>query len=202
MLGKMDCTVESLKANVASRVSDGRFRHCLGVAQTIDKVLKHYSSPAVFETWNGVSVSDFCGIGHDIAREVPLDSVLDVCRSRGIIPTETQTINPVFAHGVLGASMLEELYGDVPANWLEAICKHTLGDRNLDDVGLALFVSDFIEPGRKYLTDADRERYLSEPTLRRCALAILRDNIKHEVGKGSRIFDESLRMLTWLEEDN
>ncbi|MBR4426632.1 MAG: hypothetical protein IKS77_02940, partial [Spirochaetales bacterium] len=69
----------------------------------------------------------------------------------------------------------------------------------MDDLALALFVADYIEPTRKFMTDQKRSFYLSSADLSQCAYRVLCDMIEHwrqtgfhQASKGSILMKESL----------
>lgn len=177
-------TVDDFKAYLRDNLSEKRYLHSLGVAETTEKVLLHYNCNNYVKTWNGFSAGEFCGLCHDIAREKGDKGLLEYCDSRGLEISQVERLSPVLVHGLVSAHMARSLCGDYPASWYRAVCEHTTGAAGMDQLSLALFIADFIEPGRRFLTDEDRKRYLSEDSIARCAYAILCDMMEHWKRKG------------------
>ncbi len=177
-------TVEDFKSYLKQNLSEHRYMHSLGVAQATEAVLSHYGCKDYEKTWSGFSAGEFCGLAHDIAREMPDKDLVRYCDEYSLPITEAERLSPVLVHGLVSAHMALSLCGNYPSSWYLAICEHTTGDTGMDDLALALFVADFIEPGRKHLTDEKRESYLSQASLVRCAYAILCDMMDHWKEKG------------------
>ena len=171
-------TIEELTEQLKNTVSDKRFVHSLGVADMTKQVLEHYNAPYE-KNWKGFDGALFCGIAHDFARELTSAQILDYCKKNNIYLPKEAIKAPVIAHGVVSAQMVENLVGLFPASWNKAICLHTTGNRGMDNLSLALFVADFIEPSRTFMTDKRRAFYLSSPTLCSCAYKVLCDMMNH-----------------------
>ncbi|MBP5161693.1 MAG: hypothetical protein ILP16_01770, partial [Spirochaetales bacterium] len=60
-------------------VSERRYLHSLGVAETTAKVLSHFKCTDYTRKWNGFDAPTFCGLAHDIAREMSDASLLVFC---------------------------------------------------------------------------------------------------------------------------
>ena len=63
------CTFEQLSAFVRSSVSEKRYLHSIGVAQSAQMLLEYYGCRNYEKTWKGFCAPAFCGIIHDLARE-------------------------------------------------------------------------------------------------------------------------------------
>ena len=172
-------TYDELVSVLKKTVSEKRFVHSLGVAQTSEDVLKHFSCNDYEKHWRGFEAPLFCGIVHDIAREKTDEEILSFCRERGIFLPQEDIKDPVLAHGTVSAEIAYDLVGQYPFTWYKALCVHTTGNAGMDDLALSLFVADFIEPSRKFLTAQKREFYLSSSNLCQCAYRVLCDMISH-----------------------
>lgn len=83
------------------------------------------------------------GYLHDALRDAPPAEL------RRSIPESLRTLSNQLLHGPAVAERLrQEGVDDEPL--LRAIAYHTLGHPALDDLGRALFIADYIEPGRRY----------------------------------------------------
>ncbi len=178
------CTIDDLSAFLRTTVSEKRYVHSLGVAQTTADVLSHFGCRDYCRTWNGFEAPAFCGLAHDIAREMPDASLLDYCRKNGLYLSHEDIEAPVLAHGTVSAEIAMNLVGIYPMSWYKALCVHTTGNAGMDDLALALFVADYIEPSRRFMTDEKRAFYLGSRDISQCAYRVLCDMISHwrEVG--------------------
>lgn len=179
MSEKTICTSEELKTLLKKTVSEKRFIHSLGVAQTTEMLLKHYDCENYEKEWNGFSAGMFCGLVHDLAREISDEQLVEFCKKNKLEMEEEFFSFPVLLHGAVSAKQAEELVGDYPKSWYKAIEVHTVGDEKMDDLALALFVADFIEPSRIFLTDEQRKSYLENSSIEKCAYNVLCDMMKH-----------------------
>ena len=177
-------TVEELDSFLRSTVSEKRYVHSVGVAQTTEEVLRHFGCRDYCKTWNGFDAASFCGLAHDIAREMTDASLLEYCSKNGLFLSKEDIEAPVLAHGTVSAEIVMGLAGRYPMSWYKALCVHTTGNAGLDDLALALFIADYIEPSRRFMTDEKRAFYLLSRDISQCAYRILCDMISHwrEVG--------------------
>lgn len=80
---------------------------------------------------------------HDALREAPPEDL------RPLVPPTFRHLSPKLLHGPAAAERLrQDGIDDEPL--LHAVAFHTIGHPELDELGRALFIADYIEPGRKY----------------------------------------------------
>lgn len=185
------CTVEELKEHLKNTVSERRYIHSLGVAQTTERLLKNYRQEGNPSRWGNFSASEFCGLAHDLAREFSDASILEYCEKNNLTLTKDELTSPVLAHGLVASDQVKKLCGNYPASWEKAIVVHTTGASNMDALALAVFIADFIEPSRRFMTEQRRAYYLSAPTIESCAYWILCDMIRHWTEDGTLKFELS-----------
>ncbi len=195
-------TIEELTAYLKEHVSERRYIHSLGVAQTTRKVLEHFGCTDYVCSWNGFNAPEFCGIAHDMAREIPDASLLEYCRVKNVLLSDEDVKAPVLAHGTVSAEIVMDLVGKFPMSWYKAICVHTTGNSGMDSLALALFIADYIEPSRKFMTDARRAFYLGSDSIQQCAYRVLCDMIDHWRSTGFHDASSgSLAMKAYLEKE-
>ena len=200
MSKNMICTIEALDDFVKSSMSEKRYIHSVGVANTTAEVLSHFDCKDYCRTWNGFSAAAFCGLAHDIAREMPDARILDYCRENGLFLSKEDIEAPVLAHGTVSAEIAMKHVGQYPMSWYKALCVHTSGNAGMDDLALALFIADYIEPSRSFMTDQKRAFYLGSKDISQCAYRILCDMIDHWRVKGFHDASSgSLAMKDYLE---
>lgn len=83
------------------------------------------------------------GFLHDVLREVPPDEL------RPLVDESLRDLPGKLLHGPAAAVRLRE-HGVTDEPLLRAVTFHTLGHPDLDELGRALFIADYIEPGRRY----------------------------------------------------
>lgn len=192
---------ENLKELLRNNVSEKRFIHSQGVAEATAKILEHYNCLNYIKTFKDYEAAFFCGYVHDLGREMTDAQVIVYCIENKIKLNQEELDRPMLAHGKIAVSKIEKIVGRIPDSWRKAIEIHTLGDRGMDDLALALFIADFIEPSRVYLTDKQREAFLNEPSIEACAYAVLMTENAHWVEKNEfSISQQSLAMKADLED--
>jgi len=192
--------IEDLDRFLKGKVSEKRYVHSQGVAETTARLLEQYPSDDYPKTWKGFDAAYFCGLSHDIAREMDDASILAYCHENSIGLSQQEIDAPVLAHGKVSADIVSKLCPDYPSSWKNAIEVHTTGCAGMDSLALALFVADFIEPSRRFMTDERRSYYLASPNLGSCAYRVLCDMIDHWRESGFlSIANGSLEMKADLE---
>ena len=78
---------------------------------------------------------------HDVLREADPDEL------RPLVPDAFRHLPGKLLHGPAAA---ERLDGEADAELLDAIRYHTLGSARFGRLGRALYLADFLEPGRRY----------------------------------------------------
>lgn len=124
-----------------------------------------------------------CGLLHDICREWSDEQLYDFVDSHHVGLEPEELSQPQLLHGPVAAALLrEEGFGGELAT---AVRWHTLGSVDMGRMGLVLFVSDYLEPLRTHISDAERGELLNQKNLDDVALAILlkQDRYFHELGR-------------------
>jgi len=126
------------------------------------------------------------GLLHDALRDAPEDKL------RALVPRPDFITEML--HGPAAAVMLER-EGDRRAEMLDAIRWHTVGSAEWGRLGRALFMADFLEPGRNFAR-ADRAYLAShvatdfDATFRQ----VLRMRIDHALREGHTLFPETVAL--------
>jgi HD superfamily phosphohydrolase YqeK len=81
---------------------------------------------------------------HDVLRDADPD------RLRALVPAELRDLPGPVLHGPAAASRLQE---EADEEICAAIRYHTMGHPDLHDLGRALYLADFLEPGRSFLPE-------------------------------------------------
>jgi HD superfamily phosphohydrolase YqeK len=144
-----------------ARLGRRRFAHVERVAALLDDWAAALALPAGERTrWRAA------GYLHDALRDEAPEEL------RRLLPARWRGLDDRLLHGPATAERLRrDGIDDEPL--LRAITWHTLGHPELADIGRALFIADFIEPGRRY-----------EPVLLavlRARMPAARDAVLHDV---------------------
>lgn len=81
---------------------------------------------------------------HDALRDAPADAL------RSLVPESLRALPGKLLHGPAAAERLRR-EGVADEELLQAVASHTIGNADLGALGRALYVADFLEPGRPFL---------------------------------------------------
>lgn len=127
-----------------AQVSEKRHKHIARVTALLDEwALAMRLSPAEVQAWHDA------GRWHDALRDAP-ETELRALTADGPFAAAPVAV----LHGPAAASRLER-DGEKRAGVLLAVKWHTVGNPEWDRTGRALFMADFLEPGRSFM-QADR----------------------------------------------
>lgn len=115
-----------------------RFEHMARVAALLGEWARLLHLPAVEQRrWRAA------GFLHDALRDARPDDL------RRDLPEPLRDVEGKLLHGPAVAERLRaDGVGDEP--FLRAVAYHTIGHPELDELGCALFIADYVEPGRRY----------------------------------------------------
>jgi 2-amino-4-hydroxy-6-hydroxymethyldihydropteridine diphosphokinase len=126
------------------------------------------------------------GFLHDALREVPPEDLRDV------VPPSLRTLSGKLLHGPAAAERLRR-DGVDDESLLRAVAYHTIGHPELDQLGRALFIADYIEPGRRYAPDRLAVLRARMPAAFNEVLEdVLRERIARQLGEGRSIRSETI----------
>lgn len=133
---------EKLLENIIKqRLSEKRFKHSIGVAETA----KAYAKMLGVNTQKAY----LAGLVHDIAKEMPFDQMLDACKQGGIEPDREELKNKALLHAPAGAAILKSL-GIEDDDIKNAVRYHTVGRRGMSILEKIIYLADMLEPSRDY----------------------------------------------------
>jgi HD superfamily phosphohydrolase YqeK len=162
-------------------VSEKRRAHI----ERVTTLLEHWASELRVSAAEARDWRD-AGLLHDALRDAPEE------RLRALVP-RPDFISEML-HGPAAAEMLER-EGDNRSEMLDAIRWHTVGSAQWGRLGRALFMADFLEPGRNFAR-ADRAYLAShvasdfDATFRQ----VLRMRIDHALREGHTLFPETVAL--------
>lgn len=126
----------SVDLPVWAQVSKGRRRHIARVTALLAQWADAMGlSAAERQAWVDA------GRYHDALRDAPVDELRALA---GSSVTEVELL-----HGPAAATKLER-DGEIRRNLLDAIRYHSIGWKGWDNVGRALYMADYLEPGRTF----------------------------------------------------
>jgi len=124
------------------------------------------------------------GISHDLARELDPAEMLLLAERDGQPVRDWERANPLLLHGRAAAAILTKHTGYADEETLQALRDHVTGRGGMGPISRIVFVADFLEPTRDFVSPEFRRRTLGL-SLNEMVLAVLERKI-HFVKAASR----------------
>lgn len=169
-------------ATVRERMPEPRYVHTLGVMETAIRLADHY----------GISKSDAetAAILHDIAKFSKPIWMKQIIQKEKINPILLDYHHELW-HAPVGAYVVQNEFGIEDENILNAIRYHTTGRADMSPLEKVLYVSDMIEPNRKF-PDVELLRQQATKGLDGIMLACISHSIKFLIQKKQPVFPDSI----------
>lgn len=127
---------------VRARTGIGRYRHCVSVARTAEKLAARHGAPPL--------KARVAGILHDIARLWKNEDLVAYAAAHGIPISADGRATPVLLHAPVGADIACREFGICDRELLGAIARHTVAVPNMSDLEKIVYLADTVEPSRTY----------------------------------------------------
>ena len=143
---------------LALKCDEERYWHSVSVALTAVNLADTYGAN-----------KDNCliaGILHDYCKCLNINEMLSKCEEYGVNLTEEDIKADGCIHGFLAAKMCKEKF-DINDEIYNAIYYHTCGRPNMTILEKIIYISDFIEPLRRFRDKVDEVRRLAYTDINR-----------------------------------
>lgn len=139
-----DDSLEELRRTVKEHLSEHRFQHTLGVERAAMKLARIFLPDRIFEI-------RACALLHDITKELPFEEQRELINESGICLSDEdlETLNAWHSFSAVGY-IKKYLPDYATPEILDGVFCHTLGCERMSLFSTIIFISDFIEDGRKY----------------------------------------------------
>lgn len=131
---------KKLNKKMKKHLKEHRYIHSVGVSYTAASLAMRYGAD--------INEAMIAGILHDCAKKYDGMQLLAMCDKYGVLPTESQRVNPELLHAVIGSAMAKKEYGIKNQGILDAISSHTTGHADMSLLEKIIFIADYIEPAR------------------------------------------------------
>lgn len=132
---------EQRREELAGRVGPRRYAHSLGVAETAAKLARRYGADE--------RAARVAGLLHDWDKGYDDPGILARADELGMDLTDELVAMPRVLHGLTAAVALGCEFPELPPEVLTAVERHTLGEVDMGDLDMILYIADALEPGRK-----------------------------------------------------
>lgn len=180
--------IEKIEEYAKTALSEYRFSHTKGVADTAKYLAQKYGADK--------TKAYAAGLLHDIAKEIPLEETMRLCKHYEIPISKIEKAAPQLLHGPLAAAISKEMFG-IDDEISDAIYYHTTGKPNMNMLTKIVYIADFIEPGRKF-SEAKIAREAAEDNLDRAILIACNTVILHTVNKNGVIHPDTIDARNYL----
>jgi len=124
------------------RLPRDRYRHCLGVARSSEKLAGRHGASTL--------KARVAGVLHDVARAWSNADLLSYALAHGMQVGETERAHPVLLHAQIGADIAQREFGIEDTEILGAIQRHTVAVPGMTRLEMILYEADTFEPGRTF----------------------------------------------------
>ncbi|MEW5691835.1 MAG: bis(5'-nucleosyl)-tetraphosphatase (symmetrical) YqeK [Candidatus Hydrogenedentota bacterium] len=179
-----------LKQRLKRELSEELYRHSLGVSKTARNLARkhHINEDKAY----------ISGLLHDCARDFNKEELRELIKKHKIrLDKYEQNISSVW-HSIVGSVLAKKVYGIKDRDILKAIREHTTGSNRPGDLSILIYISDFIEPGRKF-DSLEELRKLSSKDLYKTAYLTINKKMKHIKKKGKTIHPATLNFRKYIE---
>ena len=132
---------ETLLKDIRERLSDFRYIHSLGVAESAGYLAEKYGYD--------IETAITAGLAHDVLKELSKDEFRSFFEAEGIELTDVEKTAPKLWHAMAGAEYLKKNYG-FSDEIITAVRYHTTGRADMGLLEKILFIADFISKDRNY----------------------------------------------------
>jgi len=181
--------IEKIKKDLKEKLSENRYEHSLRVADYCKRLAKIYNADE-----NKAYLS---GLVHDCAKNMEEYYMLNNKVNSDIIFDTEEKNNPKIQHGPIGSVVCKNIYGIVDDEILSGVRYHTTAKENMSMIEKILFISDKIEPNRKYDT-VEELRKLADYNIDEAIIKFLNDSFDYLEKKSERIHPLSIRARDYL----
>lgn len=183
-----DYTESEILEKLKKTISLHRWHHTLGVADTAQRLAGRF----------GVNPKKarLAALLHDCAKSLPYGEMRGIV-SREIPDTDELELDaePVL-HAPAGAVLARRDYGVRDPEILQAIRRHTLGDENMTAMDALIYVSDFIEPGRRSFPGLEQVRALAETDIFAAMRLSAKLSNDYLVSRGQQPHPKTIALIT------
>ncbi|MCL2705746.1 MAG: bis(5'-nucleosyl)-tetraphosphatase (symmetrical) YqeK [Spirochaetaceae bacterium] len=177
-----------LKRNLLKK----RYKHTISTALTAKKLCKVFD----IDRKKGY----VAGLLHDIARDFDIDNLLKTVLKDGKGINSEEKEEPELLHGRAGAIIAQELFDIDDREIIEAIQFHTTGSIGMGDLAKIIFIADYIEPHRKYITKEYVKNLFGRP-LNEMFEVVLKSVIDYLAKKEKKVSEKTLQLLEEFENE-
>lgn len=168
--------MKELRQRLKEILSEKRYRHSIGVAETARDLALHYGYDP--------EKAYLAGLVHDYAKGMKKSELLEIAEREHLMRHPIEKELTEVLHAPVGAWLLPRETKINDPEILQAVANHTLGAASMTLLDKIIFTADIIEPNRP-TPDLEKERKIAFQSLDRAILRSLDSTIRYclEIGR-------------------
>jgi predicted HD superfamily hydrolase involved in NAD metabolism len=170
-------------------IKKSRFEHSINVMNTAVELAKIWGCD--------VQKAAVAGLLHDCAKEVKGSEAVELCEKFDIKQDDITREQTGLLHGPIGAKFACDKYKIYDREITDAISCHTTGRTGMSMLDKIIFLSDFIEPKRKF-RGVEKARKLSKTNINEAVLYCLNNSIMHLISNNSGIHCNTINARNYM----
>ncbi|MBU3128415.1 bis(5'-nucleosyl)-tetraphosphatase (symmetrical) YqeK [Clostridium tagluense] len=172
-----------------TNLSESRLKHSLSVSETAVTLAAKYGE--------NIESARIAGLVHDCAKNVKGAELIKIASEHEIHIDEIYTNNPAILHGLVGSIIAREIMGIQNEKILSAIRYHTTGRKNMSILEKIIYISDYIEPLRKF-KGVEELRTLSLMNLDAAVMQSLENTIIYVISQKELLHIDTIHARNYL----
>lgn len=134
--------IERIKEYIKGNLKESRFTHTLGVVETAMMLAK----------LNGVSEEKalVAALLHDVAKNMTINDMREIINKNKIELSFDEEQSPELWHSIVAPIISRQVFNIEDEEILSAMRWHTTGKEGMSKLDKIIYVSDMIEPNRKF----------------------------------------------------
>lgn len=182
-------TLNEIYKYIEENLSQSRYKHTLGVVEVAKKLAKI----------NDVNEekAELAALVHDVAKNMSIEKQKSILKNNNINLTEIEEKTPQILHGFVGAIIAKIDLHITDNEVLSAISCHTIAKKNMTTLEKIIYISDYIEPNRKY-PGVDSLRKITFENLNKGVLKGLDNTIIFVIEQGELVHPTTLEARNQL----
>jgi predicted HD superfamily hydrolase involved in NAD metabolism len=180
--------VEEIKQYLQNNLRPNRYKHSIGVRDTALRLAEIYGVDK--------EKAKIAGLLHDCAKCMDDKKMIEEAIKYGINIDYIFENQPSLLHGPVGAYIAKEQFG-IDDDIFKAIYYHTIGDVNMDMLTKIIYISDYIEPSRKF-PGVEELRKLTFRDIDKALVVAFDNTIKYVLGKSQLVYCKTVEARNFL----
>jgi len=166
-----------------------RYEHSLRVLETSININRNYNiKKTKLET---------AALYHDCGKIGSNEEILKEINNNNIKLSEEDIKSPEILHSILGRYLAEFKYKIKDLEILNAVRYHTTGKENMNLLEKIIFISDYIEPGRKF-SGVEQVRKLAEKNIEEAIILAMKNTIDYLNQNNQHVHLDTIKGLEYL----